>query len=151
MALASRNTAGTRSLPDVLRDPRQWWWGIQGGDPRVAAQDLDDLRQGLPLHSVAHLRHGRSFYQGLLVMHFAAPESERLKWRLWRPFRTYAQPLLVPTPTEVLGVREPSSWRELRLGDMRIVDFRAGGHPWEMAVVPIDIAVVTTALDEAGG
>ena len=150
MALTSRNTAGTRSIPDVLRDPRQWWWGLQGGNPQVAARDLNELRQGLPLHSVAHLRHERDFFQGVFVMHLAAPEQERLKWRRWRPFRTYAQALWFSIPTEVLDVREPSSWREHRLGDVRIVDFLAGGRPWEMAVVTIDTDVVTTALTEAG-
>ncbi|WP_143847165.1 hypothetical protein [Nocardiopsis sp. JB363] len=82
-------------------------------------------------------------------MHLAAPEQERLKWRRWRPFRTYAQPLRAPAPTEVLDVREPSSWREHRLGDVHIVDFLAGGRHWEMAVVIIDTDVVITALTES--
>ncbi|ASU58219.1 hypothetical protein [Nocardiopsis dassonvillei] len=148
MALASRNTAGTRSIPDIIRDPRQWWWGLIGGNPEVARQDLHDLRQGLPLHSVAHLRHGGSFVQGVLVMHFAA--TERLTWREWRPLRTYAAPVPVPGPTEVLGVREPASFREAVLGDVRVIRFRAGAQVWEMAVVTMDVDVVTTALTEAG-
>ncbi|OOC53607.1 MULTISPECIES: hypothetical protein [Nocardiopsis] len=147
MTLASRNTAGTRSIPDLIRDPRQWWWGIRGGNPEIAEQDLTELRQGLPLHSVAHLRHGRVFRQGVLVMHFAA--SERLTWRGWRPLRTYAAPVPVPGPTEVLDVREPSSLREAALGDVRFISFRAGVQVWEMAVVTIDATVVTTALTEA--
>lgn len=119
-----------------------------GGNPEVAEQDLRDLRQGLPLHSVAHLRHGRSFRQGMLVMHFSAPE--RLTWREWRPFRTYADPVPVPSPTGVLDVREPASFREAMLGDVRVVSFRAGAQVWEMAVVTTDVTVVTTALAEAG-
>lgn len=142
-----RNTAGTRFLLDVIRDPRQWWWGVKGGNPHAAEQDLHDLRQGHPLHAVAHLRRGRSFRQGLLVMHFTA--AERLSWRKWRPFLTYAPPTPVPPPVEAVTVREPSSFREHQLGDVRIIDFRAGGQEWEMAVVTIDVTVVTAALREA--
>lgn len=142
-----RNTAGTRSIPDVIRDPQQWWWGIQGGNPKVAEQDLRDLRQGHPLQAVAHLRRGRFFRQGLLVMHFAA--TERLTWRKWRPFLTDAPPIPVPTPVGAVAVREPSSFQERQLGDVHIIDFRVGGQEWEMAVVTIDVPVITIALREA--
>jgi len=147
MALDSRNTAGTRFIPDVIRDPRQWWWGLLGGNPEVAEQDLIDLRQGLPLHSVAHLRRGDFLWQGILVMHLAAPV--RLTWRRWRPFRTFAAPIPVPFPTEVLGVREPASFAERQFGDVRYISFLAGGQVSEMAVVTLDTTVVTTALTEA--
>ncbi|MDE3721782.1 hypothetical protein PWG71_10315 [Nocardiopsis sp. N85] len=142
-----RNTAGTRSIPDVIRDPRQWWWGVQGGNPKVAEQDMHDLRQGRPLQAVAHLRRGRFIRQGLLIMHFAA--AERLTWRKWRPFLTYAPPIPVPPPIEAVTVREPSSFQEHQLGDVRIINFRSGSQEWEMAVVTIDAPVVTTALREA--
>lgn len=147
MPLPSRNTAGTRSVLDVIRDPRQWWWGMKGGNPETAEQDLQDLRRGLPLHSVAHLRQGRAFRQGVLVMHFGSPE--RLTWRRWRPFRTYAAPIPVPGPREVLEVREPASFRERQFGDVRIISFRADHQAWEMAVVTIDATVVTAALTES--
>ncbi|CAL9616259.1 hypothetical protein SUDANB121_05761 [Nocardiopsis dassonvillei] len=147
MILRPRNTAGTRSLSDVIRDPRQWWWGVQGGNPQVAEQDLRDLRQGHPLQAVAHLRRGPFFRQGLLIMHLAA--AERLTWRRWRPFRSDAPPIPVPAPVEVVAVREPSSFQERGLGDVRIIDFRAGVQEWSMAVVTIDVPVVTAALGEA--
>ncbi|WP_017598865.1 hypothetical protein [Nocardiopsis lucentensis] len=139
-----RNTAGTRFFTDALEDG---WRGLRGGDPATAERDLSDLRQGLPLRAVAHLRHGRFLRQGLLVMHLAAPE--RLTWRRWRPLRPYAEPISVPSPREVLDVRGPSSFLEFLLGDVRVVSFRAGDREWEMAVVTIDTTVVTTALTEA--
>ncbi|MGW5877221.1 hypothetical protein ACWFMI_11820 [Nocardiopsis terrae] len=80
-------------------------------------------------------------------MHFDSPE--RLTWRKWRPFRTYAAPIPVPGPHEVLEVREPASFWESQLGDVRIITFRTGTQTWEIAVVTIDTTVVTTALAEA--
>ncbi len=74
---------------------------------------------------------------------------ERLTWRRWRPFRTYANPIPVPAPREVLEVSEPRTVWESRLGDVRIIRFRAGTQIWEMAAVTIDTTVVTTALAEA--
>ncbi|MFW6639317.1 hypothetical protein ACOALZ_04675 [Nocardiopsis algeriensis] len=132
----------------MVRDPRLLWQGLRGGDPAAAEQDLRDLRQGLPLHAVASVRRGRGFRQGVLVMHLAAPE--RLTWRAWRPFRSYADPVPISGPVELLGVREPSSFRERQLGDVRIVTFRSGPQTFEMAVVTLDAAVVTAALTEAG-
>jgi hypothetical protein len=143
-----RNTAGTRSIPDVVRDPEQWWWGVRGGNPAVAEQDLRDLRRGLPLRSAAHPRlDGTFFRQGVLVMRLAG--AERLTWRKWRPFRTFGRPVPLPLPHEVVDVREPSSYAERRLGDVRVLTLRAGTELWDMAVVAIDTAVVTTALAEA--
>lgn len=97
---------------------------------------------------MAHLRlDGNFFRQGILVMHLAGPE--RLAWCKWRPFRTFGRPVPLPRPHEVLDVREPSSFAERQLGDVRVLTLRAGTEIWEMAVVTIDVAVVTTALAEA--
>ncbi|NYJ32890.1 hypothetical protein [Nocardiopsis aegyptia] len=143
-----RNTAGTQYIPDILRDPRTWWWGVLGGNPAAAEQDLRDLREGLPLRSVAFLRlDGNLFRQGILVMHLAGPE--RLAWRKWRPFRTFGRPVPLPRPHEVIDVREPSSFAERQLGGVRVLTLRAGTEIWEMAVVAIDVPVVMTALAEA--
>ncbi len=49
-------------------------------------------------------------------MHFAT--AERLTWRKWCPFVTYAPLIPVPTPIEAVTVQEPSSFQERQLGEM---------------------------------
>ncbi|MEU3021754.1 hypothetical protein ACFW3Z_00185 [Nocardiopsis alba] len=145
----ARNTAGTRAIPDVIRDPRQWWWGIQGGNLEAAAQDLRDLRAGLPLRAVAHLEAEHRYRQGLLIMRFGA--AEPLTWRRYRPFRSYAEPIPIPSPIEILGIRAPRLLRprEYGLAGSCILDIRSGALKWRLAVVAIDVPVVIAALTEA--
>ncbi|MET9783643.1 hypothetical protein ABZ645_07170 [Nocardiopsis alba] len=146
----ARNTAGTIFIPDAIRDPRQWWWGVQGGNPEVAAQDLRDLRAGLPLRAVAHLEAEHHYRQGLLIMRFGA--AEPLTWRRYRPFRSFAEPIPIPSPIEVLGIRPPRllRLREYGLTGTCIIDIRSGALKWRLAVVAIDVPVVIAALTEAG-
>ncbi|MFD6096241.1 hypothetical protein ACFVWN_19315 [Nocardiopsis flavescens] len=45
--------------------------------------------------------------------------------------------------------RARSSFGERRLRDVRVIGFRSGARTWELAVVTIDVPVVTAALREA--
>ncbi|MFV2198634.1 hypothetical protein [Nocardiopsis sp. LOL_012] len=131
LAPSPRRTAGTCSFTDLL-DPRTLAATLGGASASASAAEQD-------LH---HL------LQGLLAMHLGGPQ--RLAWRRWRPLRPYAEPVPVPLSCEVLQVREPASPKESALGDVRVIAFRTDAQTWEMAMVTVDVPVVTTALAVAG-
>jgi hypothetical protein len=145
-----RRAAGTKTFTDLLLNYEQNRRVSRGLPATNPALDLEYLAAGEPMAVAAHRRVDSRLRPGTLILHLQA--AEPITWFPGRFPRRAKSGHPMRTPIEVDAVSEVAGrdkWR-VKSWMFTVINARAGGEPWTLAVPIIDLDLVLAAFAAEG-